>query len=295
MSKKILSIGSCGFILSNFVRKANKEKYGYQICSIDKVSSQKDIHNIYSNKSHNFYIGSTLDKHFLDTVFEIEKPDVVLHGGLEYSGDHLNNNIIGTNNLIQCCNEYNSKLYLLSSDSIYGNNSEDDVSFTEESELKINSIQRISQDTTEKLVLHYGGSVLRLSYVYGPRSRIGLIPSVIKSIINQGRIVTDKNYVYDFTHVDDVISAIITIIENGKDNVYNITSSHDFSEQEVVDEVLKLIPGEYSLMPINTISSYHNCSNDKLRSLGWKTEHTLQNWLPKVIQWYINNQWFLKD
>lgn len=297
MSKKILCVGSCGFIFSNFVRKVIKDKLDYQVCSIDKISSSKDIHNVYSNRNHNFYIGNTLDKHFLETVFQIEKPEIVIQGSLTNQEDFLINNIIGTNNLLEICEEFNSSLYLLSSDIIYGVNADEELSHSEDDPPIIYSKYMTSLIASEDLVHHSGGTVLRLSNTYGPRSKNGLIASLIKNHCKDQEPLL-WNIGYDFTHVDDVISAIITIIESGKEKIYNISSSHLFSEKEVYNEIAKLIELKNPIINQNTDSAstlFRSSDNSKLRALGWKTQHTLQGWLPSVVQWYLNNQWFLKE
>jgi len=297
MSKKILCVGSCGFILSNFVRKVIKDKLDYQVCSIDKISSSKDIHNVYSNRNHNFYIGNTLDKHFLKTVFEIEKPDIVIQGSLTNQEEFLLSNVIGTDNLCQVCEEYGSKLYLLSSDIVYGVSEDEELSHKETDSCVIYSKYMTSLISSEDLVQHSGGTVLRLSNAYGPRSKKQIITDLIRfHLKNETPYIW--NVGYDFTHVEDVISAILVIIESGKEKIYNVSSSHQFSEKEVYNEIAKLIELKDPIINQNTNSVstlFRSSDNSKLRALGWKTQHTLQGWLPSVVQWYLNNQWFLKE
>lgn len=296
MSKKILCVGSCGFILSNFVRKIIKDKLDYQICSIDVISSDEDIYNVYNNKNHNFYIGSTLDKHFLQTVFKIEKPDIVIQGALTNKKDCILNNLIGTDNLLELSKDFNAKLYLLSSDILYGAVADESATCDETKQIVTYNKYMASLLSTENFVSSDGGVVLRLSSVYGPRSKTGIIPHIINSHLNEKKpAICDMGY--DITHVDDIISAILLVIEQGKEQLYNISSSHMFTEKEVFEElakVLKLEEPEFHLNQNSTTTLYRSCDNSKLRSLGWKTKHTFQNWLPSVVQWYLNNQWFIK-
>ena len=84
MSKiKILVTGSGGFIFSNFVRQILKKKGDYEIVSLDKCTDKKVLNTIYSNKGHTLHIGDVADRHFIDVIFELEKPDY--HWGLKFS------------------------------------------------------------------------------------------------------------------------------------------------------------------------------------------------------------------
>lgn len=82
--KTVLCTGSCGFIFTNFLRIAvTKNKEDFNWASIDKLVPQHSIKNIYANRSHDFYIGDVSDAHFVNRVFDIVKPDIIVHGAAE--------------------------------------------------------------------------------------------------------------------------------------------------------------------------------------------------------------------
>ena len=102
MSLKVMITGSCGFIFSNFVIYALQETK-WDLVSIDKltyagsllnISHNADVHN----KRHKFYLGDICDHHFVKKVFEIEKPDIVIHGAAE---SHVDNSIENSHNFVQ--------------------------------------------------------------------------------------------------------------------------------------------------------------------------------------------------
>lgn len=117
--QKILITGTCGFIFSNFVRKliylSNKdpEKYPYTVVSIDKVNTNM-ANSIYWNKSHTFHIADITDSHIIDTIFQFEKPDIVIHGAAESAVDDslsnpnvfITSNVLGTQVIINACLKY---------------------------------------------------------------------------------------------------------------------------------------------------------------------------------------------
>ena len=130
MSKtKIICTGGGGFIFSNFVRLILKNHSEYEIVSIDKCTDKKVLNTIYSNKGHTLHVGDVADPHFIDVIFELEKPDYVIHGAAESFVDNsinaanvfVESNVLGTQNIINACLKHNvKKLLYVSTDEIYG-------------------------------------------------------------------------------------------------------------------------------------------------------------------------------
>lgn len=111
MKKKILITGTGGFIFSNFIRKAIFDKLPYTFVSVDKVTKASVLNNIYQNKSHTFHIGDIADSHFVNVLFEYEKPDIVIHGAAESfvddslkdPGKFITANVMGTQVITNAC------------------------------------------------------------------------------------------------------------------------------------------------------------------------------------------------
>jgi dTDP-D-glucose 4,6-dehydratase len=76
---KLLITGSGGCLGSNLIRWIFKNFNNYEIASIDYCIHPNIANTIYSNKGHNFHIGTVADAHFIDVIFQIEKPDIVIH------------------------------------------------------------------------------------------------------------------------------------------------------------------------------------------------------------------------
>src|SRR5690606_33496419 len=96
--------GTGGFIFSNFIRQAFHTKQNYNFVSIDKIRKNHAIHNMYVNKNHTFYPGDISDAHFVNTIFEFEKPDIVINGAaesfvdssIENASPFITSNVLGT-------------------------------------------------------------------------------------------------------------------------------------------------------------------------------------------------------
>src|SRR5579871_2976903 len=132
MSKKILVTGSCGFIFSNYIRKAiYDQKKGVDrdvFISIDRVTAN-NLNSMYWNKNHTFYPADIRDNHVIDVIFQREQPDLVIHGAAETFVDSslsdpnsfITSNVLGTQVIINACLKHKvKKLVYVSTDEVYG-------------------------------------------------------------------------------------------------------------------------------------------------------------------------------
>ncbi|KKN70807.1 hypothetical protein LCGC14_0426990 [marine sediment metagenome] len=81
--KKVLCTGSCGFIFSNFVRLGIRYTTDYAFVSVDKVATAHSLNNVYAHNRHKFHLADVADAHIMDKIFELERPDIVVHGAAE--------------------------------------------------------------------------------------------------------------------------------------------------------------------------------------------------------------------
>lgn len=317
--KKILVTGSCGFIFGNFLRKAVYEKQPYQLASVDRVSNN-NFNSMYWNKNHIFYVADIRDQHVMDTIFQIEKPDIVLHGAAETFVDYslsdpnsfVTSNVLGTQIIVNSCVKYKvDKLIYVSTDEVYGQlTSESDSSWTETCSLNPRNPYAATKAAGELLVkaahesfgLKY--NITRSSNNYGPRQTTEkLIPKTIKCILQGKKIpVYGKGLqVRDWTHVYDNCSAIFNIINNGIDNeTYNIAANQEFSNIEVIHKICKVIDKGYDLIEHiddprgNGHDFRYSVNPTKIKNLGWKPQFKFNEGIDQCVNWYLMNQWMFK-
>lgn len=316
-NKKVLITGSCGFIFGNFLRKAIYEKQPYQLVSVDRVGS-KAVNSMYWNKNHIFHIADIKDQHVMDTIFQFEQPDIVIHGAAETSIDNLadpnsfvTSNVLGTQVIINCCVKHKvEKLIYVSTDEVYGQHiSESEPSWKETSELNPRNSYAATKAAGELLVkaahqtheLIY--NIVRSSNNYGPRQTPDkLIPKIIKCI-SQG----DKIPIYgqgleirDWTHVYDNCAGLMTVLSKGSPNeTYNIAANQELTNIEVAQKICNIMGKGHELMsfiPDPRLSHDFRYSSDssKIRELGWKPNFKFKDGIVNTVEWYMSNQWFLK-
>jgi dTDP-D-glucose 4,6-dehydratase len=93
---KVMITGSAGFVFSNFVIYA-LQNTKWDIVSIDKLTYAGSLLNVPQVKRHKLYLGDVCDYHFVKRVFEIEKPDIVIHAAAE---SHVDNSIKDSHNFV---------------------------------------------------------------------------------------------------------------------------------------------------------------------------------------------------
>lgn len=316
--KKILITGGLGFIFSNFIRKAIYQKHPYTFVNIDKANNKKSIQDRYINRNHKFYLCDIVDHNLVDTIFMIEKPDIVIHAAalthvdnsLKDPSAFILNNVVGTQNIIDSCLKYNvDKMIYIETDEAYGHlTNESDALFTEKSPVNPRnpySASKVSGGLLVKAAHESFGlkyNITRASNNYGVRQTSDkLIPKVIKCILNNKPIpVYGKGLqIRDWLHVEDNCSAIMTILNNGKDNeIYNISANQELSNIEVVQKICNIMGKGHNLISHIEDRPGHDfryaIDSSKLKELRWQPEHKFKDSIEEVIGWYVlNKNWAL--
>lgn len=314
--KKVLLTGTCGFIFSNFIRRAIHEKQPYNFVSVDRVSGNANV--LYFHKNHSFHLADLRDQHIIDKIFQFEQPDIVIHGAAESFVDYslsdpnsfVSNNVLGTQVVINACLKHKvEKLIYISTDEVYGQlTSESDAAWDESAPLNPRNPYSASKAAGELLVKaahHSHGliyNITRSSNNYGPRQTSEkLIPKAIKCIMTEQKIPIYGQglQIRDWTHVFDNCAAILTVLNHGKPNeVYNISANQEFPNIEVIQKICNAMGDGHELISFVGERPGHDfrysVDSSKIRSLGWKPQYKFSDGIVQTVEWYKLNQWFLK-
>lgn len=314
--KKVLCTGSSGFIFSNFVRKATFEKSDYNLVSIDACKEPNALNNIYMNRGHVFHIGNITDRQFIDVIFELERPDIVIHGAAESfvdsaikdASNFVQSNVAGTQILLDASVKWGvEKFIYISTDEVYGQlSSESEISWKEDASLAPRNPYAATKAAGEFLVkaanvthgLRY--NITRSCNNYGPRQQIrNFIPKSIVSILKNEKmpIYGKGTQLREWIHVEDNCKAILKILKDGVDNeTYNISSGHEFSNIEVFHEICNILGrGNELIQFVNDRPGHdfrYSVDSSKLRNIGWKPDNKFKNGLYNTVSWYEKNPWF---
>jgi dTDP-glucose 4,6-dehydratase len=317
--KKVLVTGALGFIFSNFIRKAVYEKQPYSFITLDKAVLPGALNNTYVNKSlSNNYIADITDEHIINRIFELEQPDIIIHGAAETFVDYslsdpnkfIKSNVLGTQVLLNASMKYGvEKFIYVSTDEVYGHLENDSApSWTEDAVLNPRNPYSASKAAGELLVKAASQShgliynITRSSNNYGPRQTAEkLIPKVIKCIQSGEKIPVygQGAQIRDWTHVFDNCAGVLAVLNKGEPNeVYNIAANQEFTNIEVVNMICNVMSKGHDLISFVKDRPGHDfrysIDASKIKKLGWSTQYKFKDGLAETVDWYTSNQWFLR-
>lgn len=318
---KVLVTGAAGFIGANFIRKSSFLRgKNCQLISVDNLIYPHSKSNFYisNGKSDSFYIADVADSKIIDNIFEIEKPDAVVHFAAESHVDYsiqtaapfIHSNVLGTQTLIDAAVKNNTKLFFyISTDEVYGQLKSDSEPAWNESALVNPRNPYSASKLSGEFLIKAAHETHKLQYVisrcsnnFGPRqSTRNLIPKVIKNIFEgidvpiYGQGLQMREWIF----VEDHCEAIWQIIDSKQYNqIYNISTGNEITNLELVNHIANIIGKGHNLFKFVQDRPGHDfrysCNSDKLRALGWKPSGKFTKALEATISWYDNNRWFFK-
>jgi len=243
--------------------------------------------------------------------------------------DFIQTNIVGTFHLLEEVRAYWSDLAAeeksafrflhVSTDEVYGSLTKDEPAFTETHRYEPNSPYSASKAASDHLVRAYhhtyGLPVLttNCSNNYGPyHFPEKLIPLMIVNAL-AGKplpVYGDGQQIRDWLYVRDHCSAIRKVLEKGRlGEVYNIGGWNEKANLDIVHTVCALLD---ELRPRDDGKSYREQitfvadrpGHDRRyaidarkieRELGWKPAETFDTGIRKTVQWYLDNQGWVKN
>lgn len=310
---KYLITGGCGFIGYHLAKELLKQ--GNQIVIIDNFNNyydpaiKRERAALLSDAV--IYEEDLLNSEKLKEVFSQNHFDGLIHlaaqPGVRFSHQnkeaYIRNNLEATANLFEISHQYNiSNIVFASSSSVYSKNKEP---FREDQEIKEEiSFYAYTKRENELLAQKYSRErgtnivVLRFFSVYGDHGRPDLIFNIIpESIINDKliNIYGDGEVKRDFTHVNDIVRAIIISLNYKKGfDIFNIGAGHPVSINELISTFEKNLNKkakiEYQVrndldMDI-TLADVSKAKN----ILNWAPEINFENGIRDLSEWHLRKK-----
>jgi dTDP-glucose 4,6-dehydratase len=334
MQKTLLITGGAGFIGSHLVRLFVTKYPHYRIVNYDKLTYAGNLENlrdIEEAPNYTFVKGDIADLETVRALFEEYKFDGVLHCAAESHVDRsitdplafVQTNVIGTVTLLQAAKESwqgnmaDKLFYHISTDEVYGSLGKEGF-FTETTPYDPRSPYSASKASSDHFVrayFHTYGMPVKISNCsnnYGPNHfPEKLIPLCILNILNMKPLpVYGKGEnVRDWLYVEDHVRAIDVIYHQGKvGETYNIGGHNEWTNLELVKELCKQMDTKLNREP-GTSAKLITFVKDRAghdlryaidatklsRELGWEPSLQFEEGLSKTIDWYLNNETWLKD
>jgi len=303
--------GINGFIGFTLAKKLSE--LGHEVTGIDNMNHYYDValktarnrilKDEYKVRS---YYGNVLSNSDLDHTFSKEKPDIVIHlaayagirNSLENPNLYINNNIYGTQNLINVCEKYGvEKVLYASTSSVMANNNiwpwnEQErlgdmlspYAYTKQSNEHQFKISRIKNTVG-----------LRFFTVYGPWGRPDMALFTFANKIVKGEAIDIYNYgnmKRDFTYVDDIVQGIFGLLEEipEGDEIYNIGYGKQVGLMEFITEIEENLgrSAEKNFLPMHPADSKETWADiSKLvNRTGYNPKTSVVDGVKEFIDWY---------
>lgn len=329
---KLLITGGAGFIGSHVVRHfvLNYPKYHiYNLDALTYAGNLENLNEIENAPNYTFVKGDIRNSDFINTLFEREKFDGVIHLAAESHVDRsikspmefVETNVLGTVILLNAFknlwkNNFSGKrFYHVSTDEVYGTLGEEGL-FTETTPYDPRSPYSASKASSDHFVRAYGETyglpfvISNCSNNYGeyhfPEK---LIPLFIYNIIHKKSLPVygDGNYTRDWLYVRDHANAIDLIFHKGKiSETYNIGGFNEWKNIDLIrllckqmDEKLGRDNGESEKL-IKFVKDrpghdkrYAIDASKIHKELRWSPSVTFEEGLKRTIDWYLDNQEWL--
>ncbi|EAL1483968.1 4,6-dehydratase LegB [Campylobacter coli] len=310
---KILVTGADGFIGSHLCESLIQK--GYKV----RALSQYNSFNFWGHLEKSPYLkdmevvsGDLRDSFFCEKI--TQGMDAIFHLGaliaIPYSYEapqsYVDTNVRGTLNMLEAAKKNEISHFIHTSTSeVYGTARY--VPIDEKHPLQPQSPYSASKIAADMMALSYYNAfnlnvnIARPFNTYGPRqSARAIIPTIITQILSGAKELKlgDLSPTRDLNFVLDTCEGFISLLKlNHFGEVYNIGSGTEYSMQEVLDLIqkilnqnIKIIQDEKRLRPKNSEVFRLKCDSSKLQSATyWQSKISLEEGLKLSIEYFKEN------
>lgn len=321
----VLVLGGAGYIGSHAVDQLITK--GYDVAVVDNL---KTGHKESLPDKARFYQGDIRDKAFMEDVFTKENIEGVIHfaasslvgESMEIPLDYFNNNVYGTQVVLEVMEKYNVKSIIFSSSA---------ATYGEPKVIPIEETAATNPESTygeTKLMMEkmlkwcdkaYDMRFVALRYFnvagakldgtigedHNPESHV--LPIILQTALGQREYFTiygedydtpDGTCIRDYVHVVDLIDAHILALEylkaGNSSNTFNLGSSTGFSVKQMLQAAREVTRKE---IPATVISrragdpSKLIAASEKAREvLGWKPQYTeINEIIESAWNWHLKH------
>jgi dTDP-glucose 4,6-dehydratase len=306
--------GGLGFIGSNFIRLALRERPDLKIVNLDAMTyagNPANLKDIEGDERYRFVRGDIADPAAVREALQ-DGVDAILNFAAETHVDRsildpeafLKTDILGTHVLLEAVRERKIARFLqVSTDEVYG-----DVEHGESKEddpLRPRSPYSASKAGGDLQVLAYYTTfntpvlITRGSNTYGPyQYPEKLIPLFISNLIDDQTVPVygDGKQIRDWLHVEDHARGIMRVLENGKlGQIYNVGGGNPRTNLQITE---KLMAGCGRSMKTHVRHVADREGHDrryaidttKARAIGWAPQVEFEGGLQSTINWYREHE-----
>ena len=315
LKENILVTGCAGFIGMHLSKTLLEQ--GHRVIGVDNLNDYYDVRlkndRLMTLKKYELFSFIKLDisnKEALESVFKSNSIDKVVNlaaqAGVRYSlenpNSYIESNVLGFMNILECCRHYNIKgLVYASSSSVYGGNTviPFSVDHVVDSPISIYAASKKANELMAHSYYHLFGlksTGLRFFTVYGSWGRPDMAMYIFAEKILKGEPISVYNYgkmKRDFTYIDDIVSGVISSIENNFNfEIFNLGNSSSEPLMDVIS-ILESKIGKnaiinYEPMQLgDVVNTFADIEKSKLK-LGFSPKTKIKEGISHFLDWYLD-------
>lgn len=307
--------GAAGFIGSHLCERLLAE--GHQVVGLDNfdpfydpAAKRANLALLLENEEFSFVEGDIRDGVLLDSIFQKNAPDAVLHfaakAGIRPSladpAGYFDVNVNGTLALLEAMRRGGAKrLLLASSSSVYGNQSK--IPFTETDDVSRPISPYAASKTSGELLAHtwhhlykLDVACVRLFTVYGPRQRPDLAIHKFAQLALAGQPIPlygDGSTRRDYTFVSDIVAGVTGLLQRPRwgCEIFNLGNG---SPVTLLDMVRALEKSLGKTLEINflekqpgDVEQTHADIGKATAFCGYAPKVSLEEGMEKFVAWFV--------
>ena len=323
VNNKVIISGSAGFIGFHLAKKLID--MGFDVIGVDSLNDAYDVRlknlrlsQLSNNKNYEFHELNLSNPNFISklqrlniqaqTFYHMAARAGVRQSFLEpYS--YVLDNTVATTNVANFCKVTGvSSLILASTSSIYGDSGENLMRENKDERIQPPSVYastKLSGEILAKTILDESDTkvlIPRFFTVYGPYGRPDMsILRFIHWIINREEVQVFGNGEQrrSFTYVDDVVSALVKVMNHNSSDTFNIGSNNTVSLNRVIEIIedstdIKsiVVNKERAIKDPDVVKP--DLSHIK-QTLDWEPTTLVDHGVQKTVEWYLENIELLKS
>jgi dTDP-glucose 4,6-dehydratase len=309
-----LVTGGLGFIGSNFIRVALRERPSLEIVNLDAMTyagNPANLRDVEADARYRFVKGDICDTAAVESAIG-EGVDAIVNFAAETHVDRsildpeqfLRTDILGTHVLLEAVRKHGIARYLqVSTDEVYGDVSEGES--VESDPLRPRSPYSASKAGGDLQVLAYWTTfqtpvlITRGSNTYGPyQYPEKLIPLFITNLVDDQQVPVygDGLQVRDWLHVEDHARGILHVLEHGElGNIYNVGGGNPHTNIEITKRLISGCGRSMETHVRHVVDRpghdrRYAVSTEKARAIGWAPRVEFEQGLRETIAWYQANE-----
>jgi len=323
VNNKVIISGSAGFIGFHLAKKLIN--MGFEVIGVDSLNDAYDVRlknlrlsQLSNNKNYEFHELNLSHPNSISqlqtlntqaqTFYHMAARAGVRQSFLEpYS--YVLDNTVATTNVANFCKVTGvSSLIIASTSSIYGDSGENLMREKKDEKIQPPSVYastKLSGEILAKTILDESDTkvlIPRFFTVYGPYGRPDMsILRFIHWIINKQEVQVFGNGEQrrSFTYVDDVISALVKVMNHNSSDTFNIGSNNTVSLNRVIEIIEEntniksvVVNKERAIKDPDVVKP--DLSHIK-QTLDWEPTTLIDHGVQKTVEWYLENIELLKS